>query len=36
VLMAFVMRVQWELAGYVPEVPEPAKVPRTRLMEASV
>jgi cell division protein FtsW len=36
VLMAFVMRVQWELAGYVPEVPEPAKVPRTRMMEASV
>jgi cell division protein FtsW len=36
VLMAFVMRVQWELAGYAPEVPEPAKVPRTRLIEASV
>lgn len=36
VLMAFVMRVQWELAGYVPEVPEPAKVPRTRMMEATV
>jgi cell division protein FtsW len=36
VLMAFVMRVQWELAGYVPEVPEPAKVSRTRMMEASV
>lgn len=34
VLMAFVMRVQWELAGYVPEVPEPAKVPRTRIMES--
>lgn len=36
VLMAFVMRVQWELAGHVPEVPEPAKVPRTRIMEAMV
>lgn len=36
VLMAFVMRVQWELAGYVPEVPEPAKVQRTRMMEARV
>lgn len=36
VLMAFVMRVQWELVGYVPEVPEPAKVPRTRLREASL
>lgn len=36
VLMAFVMRVQWELVGYVPEVPEPTKVPRTRIMEVSV
>jgi cell division protein FtsW len=36
VLMAFVMRVQWELAGYVPEVPAPAKVPRTRLVESAI
>jgi cell division protein FtsW len=34
--MAFVMRVQWELAGYVPEVPAPAKVPRTRLVESAI
>jgi cell division protein FtsW len=36
VLMAFVMRVQWELAGYVPAVPEVAKTPRRSLVEAAV
>ncbi|HSC68871.1 MAG TPA: putative lipid II flippase FtsW [Cellvibrio sp.] len=35
VLMAFVMRVQWELAGFVPEVPEVAKPPRRSLVEAT-
>jgi cell division protein FtsW len=29
VLMAFVMRVQWELAGFTPAVPELPKTPRT-------
>lgn len=42
VLMAFVMRVQWELAGFTPAVPDlpktprtPAIVPRTPLVEAA-
>ncbi len=35
VLMAFVMRVQWELAGYTPAVPEIAKTPRRSLVEAT-
>ncbi|WP_331345451.1 putative lipid II flippase FtsW [Cellvibrio sp. UBA7661] len=29
VLMAFVMRVQWELAGFTPAIPELPKTPRT-------
>lgn len=36
VLMAFVMRVQWELAGFTPAVPEVAKAPRRSLLEAAV
>ena len=36
VLMAFVMRVQWELAGFTPAVPEIAKAPRRSLLEAAV
>jgi cell division protein FtsW len=35
VLMAFVMRVQWELAGFTPAVPEVAKTPRRSLVEAA-
>jgi cell division protein FtsW len=33
VLLAFVMRVQWELAGFTPPVPELAKTPRTPMRE---
>ena len=36
VLMAFVMRVQWELAGFTPAVPAVAKAPRRSLLEAAV
>jgi cell division protein FtsW len=36
VLMAFVMRVQWELAGFTPAVPEVVRTPRRSLVEAAI
>ena len=36
VLMAFVMRAQWELAGFTPAVPEVTKAPRRSLLEAGI
>lgn len=36
VLMAFVMRVQWELSGFTPAVPEEIKPTRSRVIEAAV
>jgi len=35
VLMAFVMRVQWEMLGFTPAPPAEVKIPRARLMEAT-
>lgn len=36
VLMAFVMRIQWEILGFTPEAPTETKAPRARLREAMV
>lgn len=36
VLMAFVMRVQWEMLGFTPAPPAEVKTPRARLLEVAV
>ncbi len=36
VLMAFVMRVQWEMLGFAPAPPAEVKTPRARLLEVAV